>query len=179
MAIILRPVRGLADMQYNFEQLAKAITNISGEQIQTGSIPAGALAGDYMPKSGGDFSGGIAAPSVKVGAVAVALSTDLANYVLASTLVNYYTKTETDAALALKANQATTYTKAEVDTALAGKASTAAGTTATAGLLKQLASIAALTLTVTNPPTQAEVQSIANKVDALLAEMKARGGMEP
>lgn len=39
-------------------------------------------------------------------------------------LSNYYTKTDTDTKLELKANQATTYTKTEVDTKLWGKANT-------------------------------------------------------
>jgi len=43
----------------------------------------------------------------------------------------------------------------------------------------RIPSVANLNLTVSNPPTQAEVQAIANKVDALLAAMRRAGHLVP
>lgn len=43
------------------------------------------------------------------------------------------------------------------------------------GALAQQAAIASLALVVTDPPTQAEVQAVADKVDAVLAVLRAAG----
>ncbi len=42
-----------------------------------------------------------------------------------------------------------------------------------------IGAVANLSQTISNPPTQAEVQAISNKVDQLLAAMRAAGIMEP
>lgn len=47
------------------------------------------------------------------------------------------------------------------------------------GFAPRVPSVANLNLTVSNPPTQAEVQAIANKVDALLAAMRRAGHLVP
>lgn len=60
----------------------------------------------------------------------------------------------------------------------------AAGTRANLGLgemavADRIAAIADLSLTVSNPPTQAEVQAIANKMDALLGAMRTAAHLVP
>lgn len=54
-----------------------------------------------------------------------------------------------------------------------------AATTATNGSVKMATAIADLAQVTTNPPTQAEVQAIADKVDALLAVMRTAGQLAP
>ncbi len=43
----------------------------------------------------------------------------------------------------------------------------------------RIPAVASLNLTVSNPPTQAEVQAIANKVDELLAAMRRASHLAP
>lgn len=45
-------------------------------------------------------------------------------------------------------------------------------------LTRQVAAIADLNLTVSNPPTQAEGQAIADKIDEILAAMRTAGSLE-
>ena len=71
--IVLRPVLSLADVEYNLGLLAQALANISGDQIVPGTIPSGALAGDYMPRSGGAFTGAVEVPTLTVVGTAVQL----------------------------------------------------------------------------------------------------------
>ena len=51
-------------------------------------------------------------------------------------------------------------------------------TTALAGRVKQTAAIADLNQTITDPPTQSEVQAISDKVDAMLAGQRTSGQLE-
>ena len=66
MAITLRPVRSLADIDENLKRLAQALSNITGDQIAAGSIGDVASSTEYMPRAGGAFTGGISAPSVSI-----------------------------------------------------------------------------------------------------------------
>ena len=66
MAITLRPVRSLADIEENLQRLAQALSNITGDQIAAGSIGDVASSTEYMPRAGGAFTGGISAPSVSI-----------------------------------------------------------------------------------------------------------------
>lgn len=50
-------------------------------------------------------------------------------------------------------------------------------TTATAGLVKKAAAVADLGLTISNPPTQSEVDTIMDKVNALLAALRSAGSL--
>ena len=50
-----------------------------------------------------------------------------------------------------------------------------AATTSTAGVVKEATAIADLNQTITDPPTQTEVQDISDKIDALLAVMRTAG----
>lgn len=50
-----------------------------------------------------------------------------------------------------------------------------AATTSNFGLVKKIATIADLNQTITNPPTQAEVQAISDKIDELLAAARTAG----
>lgn len=54
-----------------------------------------------------------------------------------------------------------------------------AATTLVAGVVLQAASVADLNQTISNPPTQAEVQAISDKVDALLAAMRTATQLKP
>ena len=54
----------------------------------------------------------------------------------------------------------------------------ATATTSKRGFVVQTGAIADLNQTITNPPTQAEVQAISNKIDALLAAMRTSGQLE-
>lgn len=65
----------------------------------------------------------------------------------------------------------------DVDAALIPIQSRQAGRPASRG--NPAAAIASLNQTTSNPPTQAEVQAIANKVDALLAALRAAGQLAP
>ena len=48
----------------------------------------------------------------------------------------------------------------------------------TYGTVKRASAIADLNQTISNPPTQAEVQAISNKIDALLAAQRTAGQLE-
>lgn len=48
-------------------------------------------------------------------------------------------------------------------------------TTSTAGVVLQAAAVADLAQTITDPPTQAEVQAISDKIDNLLAALRTAG----
>lgn len=48
-------------------------------------------------------------------------------------------------------------------------------TGAVAGVVRQASALADLNLTASNPPTQAEVQAVSDKVDALLAKLRTAG----
>lgn len=52
-------------------------------------------------------------------------------------------------------------------------------TTAIAGIVKMAAAIADLGQTISNPPTQAEVQAITDKIDGLLAALRTAGSLSP
>ena len=192
MALVLRPVNGLADVEYNLQLLAQALANISGDQIVPGTLPAAAINGEFMPVTGGGFSGAISAPSASVagafsagsgsfttslllGGTPVALAG--ASYTKAESDGRYYTQSQVDTLLASKAGASNVYTKAEADALLADKAGTATGTTTTAGLLKQASTVAALSMTVDATYNQTQVQTIGNKVDAVIAALKAAGQM--
>jgi hypothetical protein len=54
-----------------------------------------------------------------------------------------------------------------------------AATTATRGAVKMALAVANLAGSITNPPTQAEVTAIFNKVNALLAELRTAGLLAP
>ena len=49
--------------------------------------------------------------------------------------------------------------------------------TATAGVVKKAAAVADLGLTISSPPTQGEVDAIMDKVNALLAALRAAGSL--
>lgn len=51
-------------------------------------------------------------------------------------------------------------------------------TTTEYGVVKKMVNIADLNQTITNPPTQAEVQALSDKIDALLVELQDKGLME-
>jgi len=50
--------------------------------------------------------------------------------------------------------------------------------TVSVGVVLQATDVAALSQTITNPPTQAEVQAISNKIDELLSSLKTAGTMD-
>jgi hypothetical protein len=58
-----------------------------------------------------------------------------------------------------------------------GQLQGAAATPTMAGVLRQLNNIAELNQTISDPPTQVEVQAISDKIDELLAELIAQGVM--
>ena len=77
-----------------------------------------------------------------------------------------------------------TNTHAQIDTHVSaanphsGSASTNTGTTATAGLQKQVAAVTDLSQTISATYSQAEVQAISDKVDELLAAQRLAGTLE-
>jgi len=50
--------------------------------------------------------------------------------------------------------------------------------TVSVGVVLQATAVADLNQTITNPPTQAEVQAISNKIDELLSSLKTAGTMD-
>lgn len=54
---------------------------------------------------------------------------------------------------------------------------TADATTTSLGTVKQAVAVADLNQTISNPPTQTEVQAISDKVDALLAALRTSGAL--
>jgi hypothetical protein len=117
------------------QSIISAVNALAGEAV----LQFGNLAGDpnaeYVPKTGGDFLGGITAPSVQVGPTP-----------------------------GTKYNVVTTN-----DMAQAG----------TAGVVKLAAAVADLATAISNPPTQAEVTAIKDKVNALLASLRTAGSLAP
>jgi|GEM_PF-4700352 len=57
--------------------------------------------------------------------------------------------------------------------------SLAVATTTAVGVVLRATTVANLALVVTNPPTQAEVQAVSDKVDALLAVLRTAGLLAP
>jgi hypothetical protein len=105
-------------------------------------------------------------------ASAASLNDEVVAYAFASfDIANTYTQAQVDAALALKANQATTYTKTEVDTALGGKLSTANGAVGTANIADsavtdaKIASLSASKLTGQLPDANAPSGSVIQVVE--------------
>lgn len=100
MAIVLRPVRGLEDIEYNMIILAQAMNHIHGSQVEPNTIGPEALTVDYMPVSGGAFNGAISAPEMSVGNEPVATDADIAtlNVVLMekAAAADVYSKEEAD-----------------------------------------------------------------------------------
>lgn len=154
MAIKLRKVQSLADVEHNLNVLAQALSNISGEQIAAGAVGDLATNQSYMPRTGGSFGGAINAPSISVNGSPVALSADLASYVQTATLTaSYQTTAAADAKYATQA----------------------LATTAAAGLVKAATALADLNQTISGTYSQSEVQAISDKVDALLAALRTAG----
>jgi hypothetical protein len=163
MAIVLRKVRGLSDIEHNLSVLAQALSNISSEQIVSGAVGDNQTNSAYMPKTGGSFSGAISAPSISVAGEAVAINSSLSNYALQSWVTdNYYQITQL-------------YTKTETDAAIA--AATPSATTTVEGLVKQAAAVADLNQDISAAYVEAEVQAISDKVDALLAALRTSGAL--
>ena len=182
--IVLRPVLSLADVEYNLGLLAQALANISGDQIVPGTIPSGALSGDYMPRSGGAFSGAVEVPSLTVGGTAVQLTG--ISYAIAETdallaakagTATTYTKVEVDALVSGAAPAGTTYTKAQIDTLLAAKAGTAIGTPTTAGLMRQANAVTLIGFTPAAAYSQSEAQTVVTTVNGVINALKNAGLM--
>lgn len=151
----IRPVLGTDDIEHNFEVVMEQIELLSGSNpIQVAP---------YVPATGGTFTGGIDAPAVTVGGQPVALQSLTYSVTAADatfrTIADSYAKSET-------------YTQSEVDALVPGTA-----TVLTEGVVLQSAAVAALSLTVSASFVQAEVQSIATKVDAILTALKNAGIM--
>jgi len=182
--IVLRPVQSLADVEYNLGLLAQALANISGDQIVPGTIPTGALAGDYMPRAGGAFTGAVEVPALTVGGTAVQLTGVSYSIAAVDALLaekaaqaTTYTKAEVDALVGAGTPGGTAYTKAEADALLAAKAGTAVGTTTVAGLMRKANSVGTLGFTPAATYSQSEAQSIVTGLNAVITELKNAGLM--
>lgn len=163
--IVLRPVLSLADVEYNLGLLAQALANISGDQIVPGTIPTGALVGDYMPRSGGAFAGAVDVPTLTVGGTAVQLAG--VSYSIAAV----------DALLTEKAPADTTYTKAQIDTMLSAKAGTATGTPTTAGLMREANAVTLIGFTPAAAYSQSEAQTVVTTINGVINALKNAGLM--
>jgi hypothetical protein len=84
--------------------------------------------------------------------------------------------TDVQAALAeLDTEKASTAALATAEATAATELSTHAGTLGNTGHIEQQAVVASLALTISDPPTQAEVQAVANKIDEILLALRAAG----
>lgn len=182
--IVLRPVLSLADVEYNMGLLAQALANISGDQIVPGTIPVAAIAGDFMPRAGGAFTGAVEAPALTVGGTAVQLVG--ISYSIAETdallaakaeQATTYTKAEVDALVSGSAPAGTTYTKSQIDTMLAAKAGTATGTPTTAGLMREANAVTLIGFTPAAAYSQSEAQTVVTTVNGVINALKNAGLM--
>jgi hypothetical protein len=156
MAIVLREVRSLDDIIFNFNLLANALSNITGEQIVGGSIGAGAISGDVVPRSGGSFTGPIAATEItSTGGVNGQTGTFVAGLFAASVSASGSVKS------------------GGKDCVVNDKAASPGEL----GLVKQAAVVVSLAGAISDPPTQAEVTAIRNKVNEILNAERAAGQM--
>ena len=160
--LTLRPIRGNEDIEYNLNLLAAALMSFNGAWVQPGSITRQALRDDLVVQGGP-----VQASGLTVGGTPAATTTQVAAAVDAA-LTDYATSAEAAAALAEALSDY--YTAAQVDAALPD-----AATTSVLGLVHQATAVADLDQTISEPPTQAEVQAISDKVDALLAALRTAG----
>ena len=182
--LVLRPITGLADVEYNLGLLAQALANIDGTQIVPGTIPVASINADFMPRSGGAFLGAVDAPAITVRGADVALAgvsyaTGQVDALLdaKAPAATTYSKAEVDALVGAAAPSGTTYSKAEVDALLATKAGTATGTTTTAGLLRQSNAVTAIGFTPSATYSQSEIQTLATTLNAVINALKNAGLM--
>ncbi len=156
MAIVLREVRSLEDIIFNFNLIANALSNITGEQIVGGSIGSGAISGEVVPRSGGSYTGPIAAPEItSSGAVIGQTGVFVAGVTAASISASGSVKS------------------GGKDCVVNDKAATPGEL----GLVKQAAVVASLAGAISNPPTQAEVTAIRDKLNELLNAERSAGQM--
>lgn len=160
---VLRPAHSVENLEWNFRALLGALQTIDGNQILPGTLPDSAFTGNFLPLSGGTMTGPLAALSLTVGGVGVALDTDLGLY---------YTKTAADAQFA---TLALTYSVSAADAQFATQD---VATTGTAGLVLQAADVADLNQTISGSYTQSEVQALSDKVDELLGALRTAGVLE-
>lgn len=152
MAIQLRRVRSLEDMQFNFDALAFALANISPDQISPGAIGANLINGDVMPRGGGSFTGPVLVPKLEVTGELKARLLEILEDLTGSSA-------EFSGNLKAAAVDAESITKAGDPVPI-----TAAGVTELAGA-------------ISNPPTQAEVVEIRDKINELLAALRESGAI--
>ena len=153
MAITLREVRSLEDIDYNLRALAYALANISPEQISAGAIGAGAINGEVMPRSGGAFSGDVQAPNLDVTQALTASSAAVDGELSAAS--------------------------AEISgTLVAGSVDAESLTKSGDPVPVQAVALADLGGAISNPPTQAEVTAIRDGHNTLLARLRASGALD-
>lgn len=145
----IRKVLSTEDIDHNFEVVMENL------ELLAGSNPA--QVGPYVPATGGTFTGSIDAPAISVNGEPVARES----------LV--YSIADADATFRKIADS---YTKTEIDAMVPGLA-----TTTVAGSVLEAAAITTLGITISATPTQAEVQSIANKVDEIISKLKTSGAI--
>jgi hypothetical protein len=194
--IQLRPVRGLEDIEYNFQVVLQTMTNLSGDYIQPASIPITAFRDPLVNQNGDAVLDGLSCATLEVSGLAAlasgtfsstltvsgastfatvtingetAATQDWTNSTLTAALVPYLTSAD---ATATYRTLADSYSQAAVDAAIAA-ATPSTATTTEEGLVLQAAAVADLGQTISDPPTQSEVQAISDKIDALLAALRA------
>lgn len=182
--LILRPIGGLADVEYNLGLIAQALANIDGAQIVPGTLSSSAINGDFMPRAGGAFTGAVEAPAISIAGTPVALagvsySIAQVDALLAAKApaITTYSKADVDALVAGAAPGGTTYSKAEVDALLAAKAGTATGTTTTAGLMRQANAVTTIGFTPSGAYSQSEAQTMATTLNSIINALKNAGLM--
>jgi hypothetical protein len=188
----LRPVRGVEDIEYNFQVVLGVLTDFSGDYIQAATIPSSAFRDPLITQNGDAVLGELSCALLEVtGATTLASLSVSGTTTLAATTVNGEPASvpstvtiQIDAALVpylLTATAAATYrtlaasySDAETDAAILA-ALPGVATTTEEGIVLQAAAVADLNASTSEPVSGAAVDAIADKVDELMAALRAAG----